>query len=277
MPEARNRDVRVAYEEHGPADGEPLVLIMGLGGGQRSWWRMVPHLAETHRVITVDNRGIGGTSDPPLTRPLTISDMARDVVAVLDDLEIDAAHIHGMSLGGMISQRLGLDHRDRVRSLALGCTTPGLRPFRDPPPWALMLGSALGPVAPKRAWRIVEPSMYARATIEHRHDRIREDLAAHVGMRVGRRTIPAQIGAASNHRVAGRLHELAGLPVTVIHGDEDRLIPISSGRAIAARIPGARMVELFGCGHVMPTDAEHAYVDALREHLARASAEPVAA
>lgn len=270
MPAARHGGVTVRYEDRGNPDGEPLVLIMGLGGSGASWFRMLPHLEPDYRTLVIDNRGTGGTSDPPLARPLQLGDMVRDVVAVLDDAGIDSAHVHGVSMGGMISQQLALRHPDRVRSLALGCTTAGHRIGRQQPPWRLLAGGALGPIDQRRSWRVVEPALYAQRTITDRRDRIREDLRVRAGERIGVRTVPAQLIAAAGHRAHGRLQRLEGVPVTVIHGDEDRLIPVGVGRDLAARIPGAQFVELDQCGHVMSTDAEERYAEVLRAHLARA-------
>ena len=270
MPQARHGGVRVHYEDRGPRDGEPLLLIMGLGGSGVAWFRMLPHLERDYRVLVMDNRGTGGTSDPPLARPLSLGDMVRDAVAVLDDAGVEAAHVHGVSMGGMISQQLALRHRERVRSLALGCTTAGHRIAREQPPWRLLAGGALGPFDPRRSWQLVEPALYARRTILERRDRIREDLRVRAGERIGVRTVPAQLVAAAGHRARGRVHRLEGLPVTVIHGDEDRLIPLAAGEDVARRIPGAELVVLEDCGHAISTDAEEQYAAALLEHLARA-------
>lgn len=271
MPDASHDGVRVHYEDVGPRDGEPLVLIMGLGGSGRSWYRMLPHVEGVHRTLVVDNRGTGGTSDPPIARPLSLGDMVEDVVAVLDDAGVDAAHVHGLSMGGMIAQQLGLRHPDRVRSLVLGCTTPGHRIAREAPPWRLLAGGALGPVDRRRSWRLVEPALYARRTIEQRRDRIREDLQVRATERIGLRTVPAQLVAAAGHRAHGRLSRLGAIPVTVIHGDEDRLIPPRAGFELAERIPGAVHVELPQCGHVISTDAEEQHAEALLAHLERAA------
>lgn len=268
MPEARHGGVRVHYEDRGPRGGEPLLLIMGLGGSGVAWFRMLPHLEREYRVLVMDNRGTGGTSDPPLVRPLSLGDMVRDAVAVLDDAGVEAAHVHGVSMGGMISQQLALRHRDRVRSLALGCTTAGHRIAREQPPWRLLAGGAIGPVDPRRSWRLVQPALYARRTIVERPHRIREDLRVRARERIGIRTVPAQLLAAAGHRAHDRLHRLAGLPVTVIHGDEDRLIPLSAGEDITRRIPAAELVVLADCGHAMSTDAEEQYAEALLAHLA---------
>src|SRR5439155_26221396 len=85
--------------------------------------RMLPHIARRHRAIVFDNRGTGSSSRAG--RSLTMSGMVDDALAVLDAAGVDAAHVVGVSMGGMIAQHLALDHRDRVRSLVLAYTTAG--------------------------------------------------------------------------------------------------------------------------------------------------------
>jgi 3-oxoadipate enol-lactonase len=139
MPFAQGRGARIHYRETGPPEGEPVLLIMGLGGSGRMWWRLEPHLSARHRLLLIDNRGTGD-SDPVGAGP-TMTTMAADAVAVLDAAGVDQAHVVGTSMGGMVAQHVALDHRRRVTSLVLACTTgggPG-----GAPPWRLMLASAL--------------------------------------------------------------------------------------------------------------------------------------
>src|SRR5438132_6675614 len=100
--------------------GEPLVLVMGLGGDHTAWGFQVPVLAERYRVIAFDNRGAGQTDQPDL--PYTTRGMAEDTVGLMDALGIPRAHVCGVSLGGMIAQELALNHPDRVLSLQLHCS-----------------------------------------------------------------------------------------------------------------------------------------------------------
>lgn len=118
---ANNGDIRLEWEEHG--SGDPVLLIHGLGYARWGWGPLVAPLAEHFRVITFDNRGIGGSSIPP--GPYTAAEMATDVLAVLDAAGVGSAHIVGTSLGGMIAQEIAIDHEARVARLVLICTTPG--------------------------------------------------------------------------------------------------------------------------------------------------------
>ncbi|MBI5949012.1 MAG: alpha/beta fold hydrolase [Chloroflexi bacterium] len=118
MPTAPIRDLMMYYEEKG--SGDPLVLVMGLGGDLQGWAFQVPALAATFRVITFDNRGAGRTSAPD--RPCTIAQMADDLAGLLDHLKLPKAHILGFSMGGAIAQEFALKYPARVNKLILVST-----------------------------------------------------------------------------------------------------------------------------------------------------------
>jgi 3-oxoadipate enol-lactonase len=265
MPTAVHGDVGIHWLRAGDPDGEPVLLIMGLSGSHRDWHRLVPHLLD-HDVILVDNRGTGMSS--AVTGPLTMADMARDLLAVLDAAGVATAHVHGTSMGGMIAQHLALDHRERVRSLVLSATTPGGM-LRNPP-WRLLAATALRPVAgSERTWGWVAPMLYSEHTRAAAPGRVEEDLRIRSQNATDPKTTLAQMAAIALHDTRERLHELASLPVTVIHGDGDLLVPPSHGEALAEGIPGARLVLLPGAAHVLTTDDEPGLSAAVREHLER--------
>jgi 3-oxoadipate enol-lactonase len=265
-----SRDESIAWHERGPeepgAPGEPVLMIMGLAASSRMWFRLAPHVAARHRVILIDNRGTG---DSPPARPgLTMTTLARDAADALDDAGVDSAHVIGASMGGMIAQHLALDHRDRVRSLVLACTTPGGR--RGAPPWRMLAASALRPlVGSRRAFPIVAPTLYSAKTRTDHQDRLREDLELRAADGTPMRTIYAQMGAIAGHDTRERLSELAGIPTLVLHGAEDVLIPPDRGRDLAALIPGARLELLPECGHLIGTDAEERAAEVILAHLER--------
>ena len=95
MATARVNGIDIYYEEHG--DGEPLLLIMGLGANTTNWWARGPDLSAEFRVITFDNQGAGRSEKP--ARPYSMAQMADDTAGLLDALDVDSAHVFGMSMG----------------------------------------------------------------------------------------------------------------------------------------------------------------------------------
>jgi 3-oxoadipate enol-lactonase len=255
------------WEAHG--DGEPLLLIMGLGGSGRAWWRLLPHLSGRARAVVLDNRGTGHSDRIRglLSMPLLVT----DVLAVMDAAELESAHVLGVSMGGMIAQHLALDHPERVRSLILGSTTAHGRQGR--PPWRMLASvAAKGPQGAEAVWPLVAPTLYARRTLEEHPERVAEDVAIRGGDGTPVATLLAQLAAIAGHDTRARLGELARFPVSILHGTEDLLVPPDRAQALAAGIPGARHVMIEACGHMMTTDAEHLMAQAVLAHLTAADA-----
>ncbi len=121
MATARVNGIEIYYEAHGV--GDPLLLIMGLGANTTNWWAQVPDLSAAFRVITFDNRGAGRSTKP--NESYSIAQMADDTAGLLDALEVDSAHVFGMSMGGMIALQYALRHPERTRALVLGGTMTG--------------------------------------------------------------------------------------------------------------------------------------------------------
>ena len=260
---ARAGDHALSWRSEG--EGEPVLMIMGLSGSSRAWYLLLPHVAAHHRAILFDNRGTGDSD--PVAGPMTMRAMAADAVAVLDAAGVESAHVLGASMGGMIAQHVALDHRRRVRSLILACTTAGGGP-RARPPWRLLASAAIRPVlGPARTFGLVAPALYAERTRRERPERVRADLEVRMSDNTPSRTTYAQMAAIARHDTRRRLAELDGLPVTVIHGEEDALVPVERGRELAAAIPGARLVTLPECGHLLATDAEEQVAAAVLGHL----------
>lgn len=263
----------IAWHERGPtepdAPGEPVLMIMGLAASSRMWFRLVPWISRRHRMILIDNRGTG--SSPPVRSKLTMTSLADDALGALDEGGVESAHVIGASMGGMIAQHIALDHRERVRSLVLACTTPGGR--SGAPPWRMLAATALRPlVGSRRAFPVVAPVLYAAQTRAEHPDRLREDLERRVADDTPARTVYAQMGAIAGHDTRERLAELAGLETLVLHGLEDTLIPPDRARDLARLIPDARLELLPACGHILATDAEEATAAAIGAHLERSGA-----
>ena len=121
MPTAKAGDINLYYEVHG--EGQPLLLIMGYGSNSGHWFVILPHLVSRFKVIIFDNRGTGRSDKPDI--PYTAEMMTGDIIGLLDAIGIGAAHVFGVSMGGMIAQELALRHPGRVKKLILGCTSCG--------------------------------------------------------------------------------------------------------------------------------------------------------
>src|SRR5258706_11915286 len=119
---------RIHYEISGAPTGQPLLMIQGLGADARGWLLQRRALGRNYRVITFDNRGVGRSDKPD--GPYDLEEMARDAVAVLDAAGCESAHVMGASMGGVITQILGVRHPARVRSLVLACTACRHEPWR---------------------------------------------------------------------------------------------------------------------------------------------------
>jgi pimeloyl-ACP methyl ester carboxylesterase len=273
VPRTSGRTRGITWRAKGPlepdAPGEPVLLVMGLGASSRLWYRLLPWISRRHRAIVFDNRGTGD-SDPVRSR-LTMRGLAEDALAVLDDAGVESAHVVGASMGGMIAQHLALDHRDRVRSLVLACTTAG--GGRDAPPWRLLLTAALRPFLGARlTFPVVAPVLYAATTLADQPDRVKEDLERRVADGTSPLTTYAQMGAIATHDTRARLAGLTGLPTLVVHGLEDKLVPPRHARDLAKLVPGVRLELIPSCGHLLTTDAEEEAATAILEHLDRREA-----
>jgi 3-oxoadipate enol-lactonase len=276
MSVANSGSAWLAWRAEGPreavADPEPILLIMGLAGSSQMWWRLLPHLVARHRAITFDNRGTGDSDG--VSGPLTMADLVADALAVLDAAGEERAHVIGVSMGGMVAQHLALDHRERVRSLVLGCTTAG---GGGAAPSAggmrLLATAALRPLlGPRRTFPLVAPALYAERTRRDRPERVAEDLRRRIEHAAPASTTYAQLAAVTGHDTRARLPELGGLPTLVLHGAEDALVPAARACELADRIPDARLVLLPSCGHMLTTDDEAGTAHAVLEHLERSAA-----
>jgi pimeloyl-ACP methyl ester carboxylesterase len=219
---------------------------MGLSFTHEMWLRTLPALSG-YRAILFDNRGMGRSSAPP--GPYSIRQMARDALAVLQAAGANSAHIVGASMGGMIAQELALCYPDCIRSLILACTSysglfcrwPDMR-FAG---W--LFGSR---TARDERRRSLTDLLYAPVTPA---ERIEEDIRIRsecVWTAVG---FYSQFAAILKWNSYFRLRRITA-PALVMHGDQDRLIPVQNGRIVARRIPGARFELIKDAGHILMTD-----------------------
>ena len=281
--------VELVYETIGDPSDPALLLVMGLGMQLIHWDReFCEGLAERgFQVIRFDNRdaGLSTKIDAPVPNvmramaglriqaPYLLSDMADDSFGLLDHLELERAHVVGVSMGGMIGQTMAIRRPERVLSLGSMLSTPGDRRVGTP---KLRAWSVLMRRAPQdrdayieyfvRVFRMIGSPGY-RVDDE----RMREQAAA----TYDRCHYPAgtarQLGAilASGSRTAA-LRRL-DVPTVVIHGRSDPLVPFRAGVATASAIPGAELIAFPGMGHDLPRELWPRFADALAKNAERAA------
>ena len=231
------------YEEHG--EGQPLVLISGLGHDLSAWSRYLPGLARRYRVIVFDNRGSGQTGAPD--GPWTIRMMAADTAGLLDALEIDRTHVLGVSMGGYIAQELALAHPRRVAGLVLATTSVGpyLLKMSILEEWAR---PALAGIDPLAFFQIMLPFMFNDRCFEQ--PGVLEMAVATIAPHTDTPppVLARQMIACVEHDARDRIG-LITAPTLVLAGRQDPFVPFSLSEELAALIPGARLHVLEGGGH----------------------------
>lgn len=249
---------------HVDGAGPAIVLVNGWSASGLVWpAALIDDLARDHRVLRVDNRGAGWSHR--MTVPFTIGDLADDVVRLLDAGGHARAVVVGLSMGGMIAQEMALRHPDRVAHLVLLGTRPP-SPADVPPP-SDVTARLMSPPPPGQRlsefmtdrWLGVTGATFARA----HPAAIREMVDSIVQRPTARAAVLQQARAIAAWHGAHRLRRLA-VPTTILHGDEDPLIPVVNAMRMCQLIPGARYRELTGVGHLIPYEAPEATVEAIR-------------
>jgi pimeloyl-ACP methyl ester carboxylesterase len=293
MPNVTANEIQIEYDTFGDPSSSPLLLIMGLGEQMIGWdEELCKQLASRDLyVIRFDNRDVGLSSKideagvpntvevfaalmkgEKANIPYTLDDMADDAIGLLDALNIEKAHIFGVSLGGMIAQIMAIRYSSRVWSLTSMASITG-----NP---ELPLGK------PELFVELVNPPPTEHeAYIENRVNLIlalagsrfpmdEQRTREHLEQSYGRSYYPPGI---ARHGVAGAVNsdrtqglKSVSAPTLVIHGSEDPLFPVEQGKAIAAAVPGAKLLIIEGMGHAFPPEVWPLLVDAIDKHIRNA-------
>jgi pimeloyl-ACP methyl ester carboxylesterase len=293
MPSVRANGIQIDYEVLGEPGARPLVLLRGLGT-QRIQWpaAFLDALLEAgHRLVLMDNRDAGlsthlddaGRPDlaavlaalrdgrpPPLAYGL--DDMADDTAALLDTLDLSSAHIAGISMGGMIAQAFAIRHGERLRSLISIMSSTGNPAL--PGPTERAMDALMAPAPTERDAYIAHTVRTGLAFASPGYPTPEAERRAMAGQTYDRAFDPdgvsRQLAAVQAHGDRRPGLRTLDVPTLVIHGKDDPLVPIEGGRDTAAAIPGARLLEIPGMGHDLPTGLARTLAAAISDHTADA-------
>jgi pimeloyl-ACP methyl ester carboxylesterase len=282
--------LELEYDSFGDRAGTPLLLVMGLSYQMIEWDGAVCRMIADRGfwVTRFDNRDVGLSSKldhlgtPELlalvmgtATPLyTLDDMADDAVGLLDVLGVSAAHIVGVSMGGMIAQLIAINHPDRVLSLTSIMSTVGGPNVVQPD--AEVSAALVLPPGPTREERI-EHSLATRRLINGAGLPFDEELARRKAERAvdrcfhpdgGLRQLVAIVTAPDRAPALGRLT----IPTLVIHGEQDPLVPPDNGRQTAAALRDTRLMMIPDIGHNLPERVWPEVVDAIATVAGKAAA-----
>ena len=287
MPTADNDGVAIEYDTIGEPGNPAMLLVMGFATQLTAWDPGFCQLLvdRGHQVVRFDNRDCGlshktegappnlmsimlaAASGAAITDdvPYTLSDMAADGMAVLDDLGIEQAHVVGASMGGMIAQQMAIEHPDRVRSLTSIMSTTGNPAVGQGSQEAL--GALLSPAPDSRDEAIERGvrigSIVAGPQFDEAEARIR------IGEAFDRSYYPAgapfQLAAIAKTGDRTENLQQLGVPTLVVHGTADTLVAPSGGEATAAAIPGARLLTFDDMGHDLPKNRWAEITDAIAD------------
>jgi 3-oxoadipate enol-lactonase len=257
-------EVELDYERSGA--GPPLLMIMGRSGTYAHWGEpFLEQLRSDFELIVYDHRGVGASTR--LDGPVTIREMARDAAGLLGALELDSAHVLGISMGSMIAQELALAEPQLLRTLTLGCTYCGGPGSVHTSELVLQsMGEAIASGIPERmiraSWQANVSSAFAADDAAWARF-----LEISLRRRVSLEVIVAQTQACIEHDTSARLHEIA-LPTQIIHGTVDQVLPVQNGRMVAELIPGARLELLEDIGHLFFWERPERSAELLQAHVA---------
>lgn len=272
----RSSAPQVYWREGG--DGPALVLLNGWSASGLAWPRdWIRELERSFRVIRIDNRGSGYSrfAETPFTMP----DLANDVAAVLDAVDVRTATVAGMSMGGMIAQEFALRHPDRLDGLVLIATRPPAPAYAAPKKSGMLL-DLVGPPRRGETLEVYLTRLWSSATGDGFAER-EPGLIAELVRQIAAQPTPRvmlmhQFRAVSGWAHAERLASIQ-VPTLIVHGAEDRLLHVLNGRRLDELIPAARYVELPGVGHLPPLEAPDLLLAEMVDVAASEDPAPIAA
>jgi len=269
MPYADLNGFEIHYDVRG--EGEPLLCVHGLGCDRRAWALQIEPFAQRFQAVFFDNRDVGQSS--LATHDYTTADMAQDVLALADHLELESFHLLGVSLGGMVSQHVALTAPERVRTLTLAVTPGGVG--RAGRIRGRLLGSYARHLSPEDRVDNLLYLCYTEAFFEN------EELYQFVRQALLEDPYPQppeafarQAAAGAHHDVRERLGELS-MPVHVIAAGRDLMIPPWKSTELASLIRGSKLTMIEREGHGVMWEGAAEFNSAVIEFVTATAAEAV--
>lgn len=258
---------RIAVEHAG--EGTLVVFLHGIGGNRTNWRDQLKVLAERFHVCAWDARGYGDSDD--YEGALDFADFSRDLVRVLDHFGAPAAHLVGLSMGGLIAQDFYRRHPERVRSLVLADTRNGFQRHNAAEFLRKREAPLLAGLAPKDIAPDVARSLAGRHASGQMLGRLVESVSAlHKESYLKTLRATTRVAEHADFRGMNGFVDLATVrvPTLVICGTEDTVTPPEMSRALAAGIPGAQLRWIEGAGHLSNIENPEAFNELLRSFLA---------
>jgi pimeloyl-ACP methyl ester carboxylesterase len=262
---------RLYYEVHG--DGEPLLCVHGLACDTLAWIPQVQAFAAAHRTVIFDNRDVGQSSQAD-GEDYEIADMARDALALADQLEIDSFHLMGISMGGAIAQEIAIQAPERVRTLTLVVTFPAGSTY----------ACRLAEVWARRLEQISHEQHVDELMLLNHSEEFFENADMVEFIRTAMLNNPhiqspaafgRQIAACGRHDARERLGALP-MPTHVIAGEYDILVPVWKSRELAELIPGAKLTVFPRAPHGLSLERAEEFNAAALAFIREAAATPAA-
>lgn len=247
LPHAKIGECEIHYENHG--QGEPLVMIAGLGGDLRSWKSMVPALSKHFHLIVLDNRGTGRSTVPE--RSFTVADMANDVVGLMEHLGLHRAHVLGASMGGNVAQEIAIRFPEKIGGLVL-LSTYARRPDRSSVAIDVMVrmireGASFELLdIMMQCWCLPETMFRSKhldkGPVKKELNQVELDYINGFALQ------KEALDAFDNRNDLGRIKA----PTLIMHGNVDIMVDPRHAHELKSGIEGARLVLVDGVGHVFP-------------------------
>ena len=262
MPIAKIENMDIYYEIIG--QGEPLVMIRGLGSNVDHWYEQAPSLSKKYQLLVFDNRGIARSSDPG--GAFSTRDMAADTVALMEAAGIKSAHVLGYSMGGMVAQEIALNYPEKVNGLILAATDCGITQRIKARPEVSRLFSEMVALGTPEAKLAAAACLYTKNTFESKTEVIQRYNEVSMRFPASQDMMARQWAAVTQHDAYSRLQNISSQTLTIT-GSEDVLIPADNAKIMAERIPDARMSVIDDGGHLFLIEQPQQFNQAVIDFL----------